>query len=170
MDSQTLLLLLAGSFLPNNIMIWGYKWVASKLKRSKKPVPKLRLVSPRAYYAKFESDPKTQYAYHRKMVLFWLINFIPMNVIVAFDIWATLGGHDKLALLMTAVLLAINTNYSLYANFDTETGDAHAAYASLRTDEIKNGQTQILSQDEVQEIVDQLTEHEQAELAAAAIS
>lgn len=90
----------------------------------------------RGKYHKFETDPATQLQYHRKMVIFWLSNFIPMNIIVGIDIWATLTGHDKIALLMTAILLAVNTNYSLYANFDTETGDAHAAYASVKADQI----------------------------------
>lgn len=137
--NDTILLLLAGSFLPNNVAIWCFKWLRNKIKKEQKH--KMKLISPRKYYIKFESDPTTQYQYHRKMVVFWLGNFIPMNVIVGIDIWATLSGHTAIALLMTAILLAINTNYSLYANFDTETGDAHAAYASIRADEIKNGQT-----------------------------
>ncbi len=108
---------------------------------------------------RFEYDPQTQLKYHRRMIIFWLNNFLPMNVIVGVDIWATLSGHDKIALLMTAILLAINTNYSLYANFDTETGDAHAAYASVQTDEIKAAQAQPpINQDIIDESKQELEE------------
>lgn len=94
-------------------------------------------------YRKFETDPAVQLRYHRRMVLFWIANFIPMNVIVTLDILATLGHFPaRIALLLTAVLLAINTNYSLYANLDTEMGDAHAAYAGVKADEIQHGQAQ----------------------------
>lgn len=114
----------------------------------------------RALYAKFEADPKTQYEYHRKMTIFWLMNFIPMNIIVGVDVWATLNGHDKVALLMTAVLLAINTNYSLYANFDTETGDAHAAYASLRADELKemHDGRGVFNEEQVDDMINQVAD------------
>lgn len=88
-------------------------------------------------YQRFATEPQVQYSYHRRMILFWMFNFLPMNTIVAVDIWATLNGHDKIALLMTAILLALNTNYSLYANWDTEVGDAHGAYASMRADQIQ---------------------------------
>ncbi|MGH7240038.1 MAG: hypothetical protein ACREHG_08220 [Candidatus Saccharimonadales bacterium] len=139
MSSSDLLLIAAGSFLPNNITVWLFTCLRRKIRRDKKNGT-LKLLSPRRYYALFESDPHTQYNYHRRMQKFWLINFIPMNVVVGFDVWATLNGHDKIALLMTALLLAINTNYSLYANFDTETGDAHAAYAGIKADEIQASQ------------------------------
>lgn len=71
------------------------------------------------------------------MTHFWMGNALPMNGLVALDIWAILNNRTELALLMGAILLAINTNYSLYANWDTEVGDAHAAYAGIRADEIQ---------------------------------
>jgi hypothetical protein len=91
-------------------------------------------------YHKFETDPATQLKYHRRMIIFWMLNLPFMNAIVLIDIMATLGHFPgKVALLLTAILLAINTNYSLYANWDTEVGDAHGAYASLRADQIQGG-------------------------------
>ena len=91
-------------------------------------------------YHKFETEPSFQLKYHRRMTIFWINNFLPMNVVVGFDIWGTMTGHDKLALLMTALLLAINTNYSLYANLDTEIGDAHGAYAGVKAEQIQKQQ------------------------------
>lgn len=91
-------------------------------------------------FNKFETDPTTQYNYHRKLIIFWMLNFLPMNSLVAIDIYAILTGNIKLTAIMTAILLAINTNYSLYANWDTEVGDAHGSYASMRADEIKKRQ------------------------------
>lgn len=137
MTHDTLLLLALGSFLPNNIATWLFKKLRRFFSVNK---PKFKPIRPYRYYIKFQSDPATQYSYHRHMVIFWLWNFLPMNVLVGVDIYATLHNDSKVALLMTAILLAVNTNYSLYANFDTETGDAHGAYASLRADEIKNDQ------------------------------
>lgn len=139
MNKEAIVLFIIGSFLPNNFLPWTIRKLIKRFKPSQKR--KLHLISPKKYYIKFQSEPKVQYAYHRKMVVFWLLNFIPMNLIVAVDIWATLANHMALGLLITAVLLALNTNYSLYANFDTETGDAHAAYASIKADEIQMAQT-----------------------------
>lgn len=91
-------------------------------------------------YEKFSTDPVVQYNYHRRMIIFWMLNWIPMNIVVGTAIWASLSNHVWLAVLMSAIILGINTNYSLYANWDTEVGDAHGAYASIRANEIRKYQ------------------------------
>lgn len=92
-------------------------------------------------WERFEHEPAVQLRYHRKMIIFWMINLPIMNIIAGLDIAATLGYFPaKVALLLTAIILWINTNYSLYANWDTEVGDAHAAYAGVKAEEIAEEQ------------------------------
>lgn len=137
MNKSDILLFLLGFLLPNNMLVWAW----NALFKPRRPHPgKPRLISPRRYYAKFQSDPRTQYAYHRRMQIFWIIGFIPMNLLIGADIWAAATNRLALALVLNAVILAINTNDSQYANFATETGDAHAAYASIKADEIQAAQ------------------------------
>lgn len=150
MNSHDLVLLLLGSFLPNNLFIWLWARLRGKFRRLEKH--KLRLIHPIKYYAQFESDPKTQYKYHRKMAVFWILNLIPISVLLVLSILASFGKFTtNQALLVTAITLSLNTFYSLYANFDTETGDAHAAYASIKTEEIQATQNQVALQPQVEE-------------------
>lgn len=166
MNTNTLLLLIAGSFLPNNICVWLFKYFKRLL--SKNDPTSLKDI--KAYYHKFETDPQTQYRYHKRMQKFWLLNFIPMLSLISLDIYYSLKHGVDMPALVTACLLALNTIYSLYANFDTETGDAHASYASMRADEIKSGEQNLLSDEQVQDLADQiLSPHEANELAAEAI-
>ena len=75
-------------------------------------------------YHRFETDPAVQLRYHRRMVVFWLLNF-PIITLLFFGLpvfWLKIG-------------LALNTFYSLYANLDTEMGDAHSAYGSLKAEQ-----------------------------------
>lgn len=80
-------------------------------------------------WERFEHDPAVQLKYHRRMIIFWMINF-PVIGILFFgfsSIWVKLG-------------LLVNTFYSLYANWDTEVGAAHGSYASLKAEEISKKQ------------------------------
>lgn len=140
MTHNDLLLLLIGSFLPNNLIAWLYKRLF-KRRTHLRYESRFKLISPRRYYQLFESDPVTQYRYHKRMQKFWLFNFLPMTALITTDIWYSLQNGINMQALITAALLALNTVYSLYANFDTETGDAHAAYASIKANEIQQAQT-----------------------------
>jgi len=94
-------------------------------------------------YHKFEADPAFQLRYHRRMTIFWICNLPFITILVYFNIRAILGGAStKLALLLDAVMFAVNTYYSLYALICTEAGDAHGAYASLKAEEIQKHQAQ----------------------------
>ncbi|MDE2103970.1 MAG: hypothetical protein KGL39_42430 [Patescibacteria group bacterium] len=77
-----------------------------------------------------EFDPETQWRFHRKMCWFWIANFLPVTVLLA----GVLLTSTKTALLLTAIMLGVNTYYSLYANFDTEFDAVSAAYAAMRAD------------------------------------
>lgn len=139
MNQHDLLLLLVGSLIPNNVITWMYKRMKQFSKREHKN--HIKLISPRRYYKLFETDPQTQYNYHRKMQKFWMFNFIPVIALLAIDIYGSLGHLSvQIESLILVVMLGLNTLFSLYANWDTETGDAHAAYASLRADEIQQAQ------------------------------
>ncbi len=90
---------------------------------------------------RLEFDPHTQWVFHRKMCWFWIANFIPVTGLLI----GVLSGSTKLALVLTSVMLGLNTYYSLYANFDTEFDAVSASYAAMRADEAANN-TQIANQ------------------------
>lgn len=77
-----------------------------------------------------EFNPEVQWRFHRKMCWFWLANFVPVTALL----YGVLAGNTHLALLLTAVMLGLNTYYSLYANFDTEFDAVSASYAAMRAD------------------------------------
>lgn len=152
MTHNDLILLLLGSFLPNNLLIWMGKKLIRPVNTDKPYTPHGGTLA-RTWYAirgeyhKFEIDPRIQLRYHRRMAIFWLCNFPFVNLVGVLDILAVFGYFPiKVALILNAVQLLVNTNYSLYANWDTETGDAHAAYAGVKALEIQESQAQPIIQ------------------------
>lgn len=80
---------------------------------------------------RLEFDSRAQWVYHRKMCWFWLAN-LPLVTALLIGV---LFASPRLALVLTAVMLGVNTYYSLYANFDTEFDAVSASYAAIRADD-----------------------------------
>lgn len=78
-----------------------------------------------------EFDSRTQWVFHRKMCWFWIANLAPVTALL---IGIFVGG-THLAVVLTAIMLGLNTYYSLYANFDTEFDAVSASYAAIKADE-----------------------------------
>lgn len=99
---------------------------------------------------RLETDPETQWKYHRKMSWFWVCNFVVVPVLfIGFpQAWIKIG-------------LLVNTIYSLYANFATEFGAIPSAYAAMNTkkmiDNVNNSNQELSDQlDDVADDVEDL--------------
>lgn len=85
-----------------------------------------------------EFDPDTQWRFHRRMAWFWLLNTPFVLALLIFDVAASFGTFPPMAaLLITAVMLSVNTVYSLWANFATEFDAVSAADAARRAKQIE---------------------------------
>lgn len=94
---------------------------------------------------KLETDPETQWKFHRKMSWFWLSNFIVVPVLY----WGFPAAWIQLGLLF-------NTFYSLYANFATEFGAIPSSYAAMNTE--KMTQNVISANEQLQDAVDDVAD------------
>jgi hypothetical protein len=78
-----------------------------------------------------EFNSRTQWVYHRKMCWVWLANFVPITALLVL----VLTSSTKMAVVWTAVMLGVNTYYSLYANFCTDYDAVSASYAAIKAEE-----------------------------------
>lgn len=80
-----------------------------------------------------EYDPEAQWRFNRKQAWFWLANTPLVLILLGFDVAASYGTFQpKTALLITAIMLSLNTIYSLWANFATAFDAIAAADAARR--------------------------------------
>lgn len=100
-----------------------------------------------------EYDPHTQWRYHLAMVWFWLVTITPILVLFfGFEHqWIRWG-------------VFITLIYSLYANWATDFGALHAAWAAFRGDQIMTEQQE--REQQLEDIQDVLADAQQRELAA----
>lgn len=99
-----------------------------------------------------EFNPETQWTFHRKMCWFWIANLLPVTGLLV----GVLSGSTHLAVLLTAIMLGLNTFYSLYANFDTEFDAVSAAYAAMRADVAASSGTDALLTETMQQTIETL--------------
>lgn len=82
-----------------------------------------------AYQMEFNAE--TQWRYHRRMCWFWVANFLPITGLL----YAVLSSSTREAVLFTAIMLGVNTYYSLYANFCTDYDAVSASFAAMKAQE-----------------------------------
>lgn len=83
-----------------------------------------------------EYEPRVQWKFHLRMTWFWVFNVLPISALL----YAVLCGSTDQKLMWTAVMLGVNTYYSLYANFCTEFDGIQSAYAAMKGQEISQKQ------------------------------